>query len=252
MPDKAKENRDATDTVLAKNIPITKIKDTYYCVTPDCPALMTIVKAGNIKEAYFRRIPSSPYHISSDCVRCSLIFEESKYDERKFNVDDAFGWFYESPIPRFENKTGLKEGHVGGKSLKLRTLGNIYKMCVSKNKTDTYNGILIDDLFADKENFERYRNGLIGNKIVECSYWTKVYNKSALLFNYPTDFTQPHIILRVNFSDEDMCWKYFNKFKGCHHTEPIAIAGEWTITPENSNYQFECTIVSSRQIHYVK
>lgn len=59
--------------------------------------------------------------------------------------------------------------------------------------------------------------------IVECNFYKKVYNESALLFNYPADFKKPHNIVRVDFDSEDKCMNYYYKYKGFHHTEPIVI-----------------------------
>lgn len=41
-----------------------------------------------------------------------------------------------------------------------------------------------------------------------------------------------------------------NKFKECHHTEPIA--GIWRLENGNLEAEFECDYVSSRQIYVVK
>ena len=45
----------------------------------------------------------------------------------------------------------------------------------------------------------KYQTDLIGNIIVECSFYKKVYKESALLFNYPADYKTDHIIIRLIF-----------------------------------------------------
>ena len=62
----------------------------------------------------------------------------------------------------------------------------------------------------------------------------------------------PHNIVKLNFDNEKECWKYYDNFKGCHHTEPIAIAGIWRPTSGISEAQYECDYESSRQIYVVK
>lgn len=125
-------------------------------------------------------------------------------------------------------------------------------MCVTKAKSDTYNGNVINDMFADAENYSRYKTDLIGNVIVECSFFKKVYGEPALLFNYPADYKSDHIVIRLNFSKEQDCWHYYNRLKGSHHTEPIAIAGNWEEVIGNPDFKFQCDFLSSRQIYVVK
>lgn len=250
MPYEAKNG--TGDVVKASDITITEKDDIFYCCTPNCHAEMKIVNLGNVKEAYFRRLPSSPYHINAKCVRCGITFDKTKYDESRFSKKAAFDWLFSPPDSSHKGKTGTKTGKRGCTSIGFRSLGNIYRLCASLEKTDTYNGVLIDDIFADYENFSRYENNIEGNLILECSYYRKVYKELALLFNYPSDFKSAHNIVRLDFADEELFWKYYNKLKGCHHTEPIVIAGNWKNTTGNPDYQAQCTIVSSRQIYVVK
>lgn len=168
----------------------------FYCITPNCNAVMRLINVGNPAEAYFRRKPSSPHHISARCSRCAIVFDESEFDEKKFNPNTAFAYIFKQP-------------------------------------------------------YNKYNQNLSGNLIVECSYYKKVYNEPSLLFNYPCEFRTTHDIIRINFQDNKQCWNYFNKLKSSHHTEPIAIAGNWIPTPD-MDYQAECTIYSTRQIYIVK
>ena len=70
-------------------------------------------------------------------------------------------------------------------------------------KNGKYNGVLIDDIFADEEN---YLN-LYGFLVMECSFFKIRIRKSSLLFNYSTNFKEPHIVVKLNFADEELCWK---------------------------------------------
>lgn len=252
MPYEAREGSKSGPIVKACNCKITDMKKIYYCKTDGCNAFMSIVNAGNVEEAYFRRKPSSPHHINANCVRCGIVFDRSKYDETKFSKVNAFKWLFNKSELTHKGNTGSRRGKVGGGNIGLRSLGRIYDMCVTLGKSNSYNGELINDLFADEENYSKYRRNLNGCLIVECSYYKKVYNEAAILFNYPTNFRIAHDVIKVKFEDEEMCWQQFNKLKKCHHTEPIAIAGDWKVVFGNSEYQAECTIYSGRQIYYVK
>ena len=179
-------------------------------------------------------------------------FDATKYDEKNFNKEDAFLWLFKQPPTRPDYSTGTNHRKIGGNCQAIRSLKSIYNMCVNHNKSDFYNGVKIGSFFADEENYKIYDSNLEGYVIVECSFYKKVYNESALLFNYPADFKKPHNIVRVDFDSEDICWNYYRKYKGCHHTEPIVIAGNWTRIIGNSDYQATCKFYSDRQIYFVR
>lgn len=253
MPYEARRYSSSGPIIKARDCKITEIHNQFYCKTPGCRAIMSLVNTGNIEEAYFRRKPSSPYHTSADCVRCGIVFDKTKYDETKFVKNEAFDWLFSPPAETHKGTTGTKKGTKGGGKSPVRTLGKLYEMCVSLGKEEEYNGYKIGEFFADAENYIYYSENLEGNIIAECSYFKKAYNEYALLFNYSTNPFVEHILVKVKFGDNtEAFWKYYNKFEGCHHTEPIAIAGNWTKSPGGSESVFECDYKSSRQIYYVR
>lgn len=240
MPYRARRNNNAGPEVNASQITINEKDNLFYCMTSGCNAVMKIVNVGNAEEAYFRRLPTSPYHISANCVRCGITFDKTKYDERKFTIQGFADWVFSKPSSNHKGNTGTNTGKVGGKSIGFRSLAKIYDMCVALGKGGRYNGVLIDDIFADEENYFKYNNNLNGFLVVECSIYKKIYGESSLLFNYPTNFRNSHIVVKLNFDNEKECWEYYDKFKGCHHTEPIAIAGIWKLTNGSSEEKYEC------------
>lgn len=252
MPYKARRNSNTGPEINASHVTINEKNDKFYCTTLGCDAVMKIVNVGNVEETFFRRLPSYPHHISANCMRCGITFDKTKYVESKFTMQGFADWVFSEPNSNHKGNTGTNTRKVGGRSIGFRSLGRIYDMCVVLGKTGAYNGNLIDDIFADEENYARYNNNLNGFLVVECSFYKKIYGESSLLFNYPTNFKNPHIIVKLNFADEKVCWEYYKKFKGCHHTEPIAIAGIWKPINGISEAQFECDYVSSRQIYIVK
>lgn len=255
MPYKAKRESSSGTLVKACDVSADEQHDTFYCITANCKAEMTIVNQGNIEEAFFRRKPSSPPHISARCVRCGITFDKTKYDEKRFSKTGLFNWLFSPPVDSHKGKTGTKTGKKGGTTIGFRSLGNVYRLCASMSKSESYNGVLIDDLFADYDNATRYMNNLEGNLIVEVTYYCKLYKEKALLFNYPSDFTTTHSIVKVNFEDEQTFWNYYNKLeknKKTKHTEPIIIAGTWEKVESNPEYQAQCTIISTRQIYFPK
>lgn len=251
MPPKAHKGYKNGPIVEAGKCRIVDVNESFYCITEGCNAEMTIVSAGNPEDAYFRRNPSSPLHISPSCSKCSIAFRDSDYDENKFDKVKAFEWMFGiSSIKR--GGSGTVKGEKGGGRPPVRTLGTLYSMCINKEKSDFYNGVLIDDLFADAENYNRYSKGMEGYLFVECSFYKKAYKEFALIMNYPVDFKKPHGHVKIIFKDEKKFWKQYNKLKNNNHIEPIVIAGNWKKVTENKEYQSECTIYSDRQIYYVK
>lgn len=112
-----------------------------------------------------------------------------------------------------------------------------------------YSGIYINDILACRHNFDLYYHGFEGFKIVEVTYYKKVYRESALLFNYPCydNRKKVHKLVRVNFEDSKECWKYYNDFKESNHKEPMILAGIWKKT-NNPNCICECTFYHKNQL----
>lgn len=252
MPAIARRYSNNGPIIAARDIRVTDKDDEYYCATIGCHAKMSIVKAGHMDEAFFRRKSSSPDHISGKCFRCGMIFDKTIYDETLFRKDKAFDWLYGKVVQRPKTSTGKNTNKVGGNVQGIRTLKQIYEMCATRTKNDTYNGVMINDIFADEENYAVYKVALVNNLIVECSYYKKAFQETALIMNYPTDFRKSHIYIKLNFADKKMFWYYYEQFKDLRHFEPIIIAGNWRPVIGRSEAQFECDIISSRQIHIVK
>lgn len=79
----------------------------FYCITPNCNAVMRLINVGNPAEAYFRRKPSSPHHISARCSRCAIVFDESEFDEKKFNPNTTFAYIFKQPYNKYnQNLSG--------------------------------------------------------------------------------------------------------------------------------------------------
>lgn len=128
-------------------------------------------------------------------------------------------------------------------------------MCVNHKKTDLYNGYMIGDMFADEENYPKYKNNIRGQLIVECSYFTYLSWENAILFNYPTDFRRKggHDVIKVKFNNKTTFEKYKEKLEDDHtHIQPIAIAGNWSKPAGGHACDAFCKFYSGRQIYIVK
>ncbi|MCM1494232.1 MAG: hypothetical protein NC089_00350 [Bacteroides sp.] len=254
MPEKAYlENRNGKP-VYADDSTIKDINGPFYCCTEGCNAKMILV-GGGTGHAYFRS-KDIKEHTSSSCIKCSIRFNSDNYDEERFDLNFAF----ESMLGLNHSIKDVQRGNSGanntevGKKRKIRihTLPALYSMCISKNKTDYYKGIQIDDILVDNENYEKYKNGINGYKIVEVSKYHKVENEFAFIMNYPADNRGLESWVKISFKNAKLFWKHYNNLKTSNHIEPIVIAGNWISCPNNKDYQSECQITSKNQNYYVK
>lgn len=181
MPPKAHEGSKTGPIVFARDCSISDINKKYYCCTPGCNTVMSIVNAANSDEAFFRKLPSASEHISYKCVKNQLKFNPTEYNESIFDKNKAFDWLLKRNTTEKRGTTGTKTGTIGGGQPGIKSLQTIYSMCVNKEKADTYNGFIIDDLLIDGENYTRYSSGIEGLRVIECSFYRKVYKEPALI-----------------------------------------------------------------------
>lgn len=236
----------------AKDCGINDVGQRFKCCTEGCPAIMVLYSASQTRAAHFKS-KDKKQHISVKCVRNSITFNQSEYDESKFDLNFAFDSMMGNTSHINRGNTGSRRGSVGGsKHLRICTLPVLYAMCISRNKNDTYNGILINDLLVDAENSEEYKEGIEGYKIVETSYYHKIKDEFALRMNYPINNRGINSWVKISFNDRKLFWEQYDKLKDSMHIEPIIIAGDWKKVDDNSKYHSECIIYNEKQIHYVK
>ncbi len=144
----------------------------------------------------------------------------------------------------------------GNKHLFVRSLGTLYQMCMTRKKTDHYNYVLIDDILADDENFDRYFLNITGYKLVETSFFHIEYdinkNKYEMYMNYPCNNIGKNSWAKLIFTDKKMFFDYYKKFKDAKHIEPIIIAGNWINVKNDSKCFASCIINKTSQIYIEK
>lgn len=210
---------------------------------------MTLVSGGDPERAYFRRRSRSPEHISAFCTADGN-FDSTEYIESQFNFNGISEKLINPPT-KSKRKVGKGAGTLtgGGGKKPISTVHQIYCMC---RKYDTYNNYLSNDILADERNFARYRNGIGGNKIVQCTPYHKIKDEFAYKMNYPSFPYKNGKHVRLNFSTKELFWTYYHKFKDRNPKDLIIILGNWALSQSNGEYISECTINSSRQIHFLK
>lgn len=252
MPIKAYMKDKSGIPVFANKVGIADKNQNFICCTDDCNAKMILCAAGT-DGAYFRS-KDKKEHVSSDCIKNSIVFKPDKYNEDMFNLDFAF----ESMLGKNHSiktinrgTTGTKKGTVGSHSQKrIHTLPVLYAMCISKAKTGTYNKILIDDIFADGENYSRYGGGIEGYKIVETSFYYYTDSEMSMTLNYPINNKGLNSWVKIKFTDKNLYISQKQKLWNSLHIEPVIIAGEWELAAPGSKHHSECVISKRTQIYY--
>lgn len=232
----------------AKNAAINHINKTFYCKTLGCKTRMTLVNAANSENAYFRKIPSSPDHLS---VLCSAdgFFEPTKYEENRFNFEDLADKIMSEMSDKRIHGSSSVELHGGGGRKSISTVKQIYLMC---RKYTEYNGIKTNGILADERNFEQNKNTITGKKIVQCTYYHKVYNEFSLIMNYPSFPYKNGKHIRIDFEDENLFWEFYRKVKPSNHKELILILGDWKTEKIRDEYIARCTVYRKRQYSFLK
>lgn len=254
MPNRAYMHNKKGSPVDANKVEIENRNAKFLCCTESCNAEMILCKAGT-EEAYFRSRKKQD-HISAKCIKNSMVFNSNTYDEALFDINFAF----ESMLGRNHTiqtidrgDTGFRKGVVGGhRRLRIHTLPILYAMCISKDKRGTYNGVLIDDIFADKDNYQRYSNGIEGFKIVETSFYYFTDAEKSITLNYPLNNKGLNSWVKIRFEEEALYKSQKSKLYKSLHIEPIIIAGEWIKAPEGSKHHSECVIHKKTQIYYAE
>ena len=228
MPQYAYMNIKAGSPIDANDVEVFTQKPKFYCCTKNCNAEMVLCKHGT-GAAYFKSKRKSD-HLNNKCIKYSIK-----------NI--------------IMGNTGTQTGTVGGsKNCRIHTLLILYAMCLSKGKTGSYNGILIDNILADDDNYNRYKNGITGYKIVETSKYYENKSELSFMMNYPADNREvgKGSWVKIKFDSKALFEKHVDKLKNSSHIEPVIIAGNWEIAPNGSKHHSECIIHKASQLYYAK
>ena len=254
MPNRAYMYNKTGSPVDANKVGIENRDTKFICCTENCNAEMILCKAGT-EDAYFRSRKKQD-HVSANCIKSSIFFNPDKYDEALFDI----GFAFESMLGQNHTiqtinrgEIGVRRGVVGGhRRIRIHTLPILYAMCISKDKNETYNGVLIDDIFADKDNYQRYSNGIEGFKIVETSFYSFTDAEKSITLNYPINNKGMNSWVKIRFEEEALYKSQKRKLYKSLHIEPIIIAGGWTKSPKESKHHSECVIHKKSQIYYAE
>ncbi len=250
MPYEAYRDIVKSQIIKAKDASIKDTKSEFYCKTPGCKAVMTLVNGANSEKAYFRRKSSGYKHISIFCSADGN-FDSTEYDEKSFDFEKVAEKLLKGSSE--PDQTGSSGGGVitggGGKKM-LSTVNQIYCMC---RKYEVYNGIDTTDILADERDYKKYEQGIDKYKIVQCTAYHKVKDHYSYIMNFPSfPFPGTNKYVKLNFATEELFWYFYKKFKTTNHKELIIVFGRWDTPAVLAEYIAECTIYKKRQIHFLK
>ena len=205
MPQKAYMKNKKGNPVDANKVHITDRNVRFICCTDGCDAEMILCKAGT-EDAYFRS-KNKRDHVSAECIKNSIIFRPDIYDENLFDLNFAFS----SILGKNHAIQTISRGNTGARQeignyrkLRIHTLPALYSMCLLKKKHERYNGVLIDDILADGENYVRYSSGIQGFKVVESSFYFYTDSDMSIMLNYPLNNRGKNSWVKIKFEDKNL------------------------------------------------
>ena len=151
------------------------------------------------------------------------------------------------PSKVFDYILGKRDNYTGRE---IHNIAGLYRICRSKEKNDTYNDVMIDDILVDAQNVEKYQNGIKGCRIVEASIGQKVEGEAAYIMSCPAG-DSPKCKVKIIFENKKTSIRHHYKLTDATRTLPIIIAGDWEPTLNETEYQSQCIIHRAKQIYYV-
>lgn len=238
--------------VKAKDVTIAQKDEPFFCATEGCGARMTLVSCLT-DSAHFRSRHIKD-HKFGKCIPRTMEFDSSRYSEESFSLENAVRYIVgkEDPL-NIHLGTGKRRARqqldtLGGyQKMPIRTLKTLYLQCLETGIGGTYGGVKIGDILASRNNFSYYSSGIAGFKIVEATYYKKVYGQPCIYFNYPSFKRDGNPLVRMNFQNHEVAFEYAKKLKGNVRTDLIVLAGIWKKSSD-PNCIAECDFRKKTQI----
>lgn len=227
----------------------------FYCDTDNCDAPMLIVSMGE-DSAHFRS-KSKLDHKFPICIRNDIEFDTDKYNKNLFKLNS-----FKNRMLSISEKPNIHKGSGGGGTVGTGsriapdTLKSIYTAYVESLSSgeDTIGDCKYSDFMRCKENYTDFISNPCGFFIVETSYYHKVKDEFAILFNVPMfNLETPTYHVKVNFTNSNDFWRVYEHHKKLKkpYLSIMLIAAEWVAVIGNPDYIAECTVTKSSQHTYI-
>ncbi|MFT8460516.1 MAG: hypothetical protein ABF741_00010 [Liquorilactobacillus ghanensis] len=220
----------------------------YYCPNPKCDAHMYLCGVDGLSTAYFSANRHSFPHIENCDFGSSNSFKPNNFDESSFDFKFAIENML-SPRASTKEKKIPNTHKIGKSKLKpLRTIRQIYDMCISHSCTQKYNNQIIGQMLLDDRSEYMYPKGVFGYRIIKAK--TKrgsFYNTEEQEFYLVAPSSKKYeFVLQVQDNElfrllRDSFYKNRDRF--------IIIAGDW-ISSGKFNV-FQTNINSRRQVKVI-
>lgn len=237
--------------IYANDCTYAESNEYFYCKTPNCKAKMKLVDLKGVKTSYFRAIPAYS-HTEEVCNVQKESFERKKYVENKFDFEQALVNLMNANTGKLIENTGKvtsKPKYEKDKKV-LRTIKQIYNMCINNDINDFYNGVKIWRMLVDVRSLHIYKYGIKGLRLVECKVVN--YDKERNIINAMCPINRDGKYKLQLKCNDSVFNKLINEKKLDFHKESksiIVVAGDWKSIDENT---FTTDILSKSQIGILK
>lgn len=221
------KDKERKDKIYANECTYAEKDKYFYCKTPNCKAKMILVDCKGVKTSYFKSIPSFP-HTEPICKLQDDNFETKKYIENKFNFESALNNLFESRKKvTTTNKKGEGISSPNNENV-LRTIKQIYNMCINHDINDEYNCMKVWKMLVDSRSVHIYTYGIKGLRLVECRVVN--YDKERNIINAICPYNMNNKYRIQLHCSEDVFKKLINGKKLNFHEgskSMIVVAGNW-------------------------
>lgn len=224
----------------------------FYCPFENCTAHLFVCGLMSDKRNNYFSANDNKYPHIEDCIYSmkGFNFNRTEYNEENFIFQNAIESLMVNSKQSISNNKNANYGN--GNVRVLRTLKQIYTMCKNIDINDTYNEIEIWQMLVDSRSIHMYENGILGYKIIECSYYCYNSENNTILVKCP-DRNNNKYILGLHFSNCELFRKTLNKIFDKDSNRHIIIGGNFKeienkISKYNIFSNFGCEIYSKKQV----
>lgn len=218
--------------------------DTFYCQNTKCNCEFSVsaLNSNKVRTHFVKK--ASSQHIEGCWNNMNLKESGSKndYDTSDFSPNGLLNIIKNAndkkpsdivrkPIfPKTSSTVPKKE------ILHIRTVRELFAVCLMNDSDDEINGIKIKAIFAGRKTAYLYTKYVSGIKLVECSYHSYDTKANKIKFRFP--YNENNFIIDIHFDSTELFTEY--KKKLYDYKQPILIYTEW-----NNNH---AEITSGKQI----